>query len=272
MALTVPPDDFVQSDEEWWQSAWQQGVSAGDITYDESSRLWSMDLSVRIDEPVGEKPVGVMKAVLSIEPIQRVADRIAQAIPAGRVLIADRSGALIAETGSGHARERIMNPGIDPIHQSEPSLRAAFAAERAGFSVDRHWLTGFAHIGERAARIPAGDRLEGLDWLVVVQQPVATTRAALPLLSAVENALRDWHRILVFAIGGAVLLTGAAAIALALGAARRYASRLQAVCDLAEHTAQGADVTPAAIDHPVEIARLNDAVARLSRLLKSDRQ
>ena len=268
VALTHPPGDFVQSDEDWWQSAWRQGVSAGDISYDESSRLWSMDLSVRIDEPVDKKPVGVMKAVLSIEPIQEVADRIAQDIPAGRVLIADRSGALIAETSSGHARERILNPELGPIQQSEPSLRAAFGSERAGFSVGRNWLTGYAHIGERATQISASNRLEGLDWLVVVQQPVATTHAALPMLSAAQNALSDWHRILVFALGGAVLLTGAAAIGLAVGTARRYASRLQAVCDLAEHTAHGADVTPAVIDRPVEIAQLNDAVSRLSEALK----
>ena len=272
VALTDPPSDFVQSDEDWWQSAWKRGVSAGDIAYDDSSRLWAMDLSVRIDEPVSKTPVGVMRAVLSIEPIQRVADRIAQAIPAGRVLIADRSGALIAETSSDHARERIVNPGIDPIQQSEPSVGAAFGAESAGFSVDRHWLTGYAHIGERAAEISASNRFEGLDWLVVVQQPVATAQAALPMLSAVENALRDWQRILVFAIGGAVLLAGAAAIGLGLGAARRYASRIQAVCDLANHAAQGADVTPAVIDRPVEIAQLNNAVSRLSNALKSARR
>lgn len=268
VALTIPPGDFVQSDEDWWQSAWKRGVWAGDIGYDDSSRLWSIDLSVRIEDPVDKKPVGVMKAVLSIQPIHEVANRIAQDIPSGRALIADPSGALIAETSSDHARERIQNPELDPIQQSEPSVRVAFGSERAGFSVGRHWLTGYAHSGERATPTPASDRFEGLDWLVVVQQPVATTHAALPMLGAVEDALRDWHRILVFAIGGAVLLTGAAAIGLAVGGARRYASRLQAVCDLAEHTAQGADVTPAVIDHPVEIARLNDAVSRLSEALK----
>ena len=214
-------------------------MSVDNIKYDESSKLWSIDISVRIDEPVDKKPVGVMKAVLSIETIQTFADRTAQTIPDGRVLIADGRGALIAETSSGHARERIMNPEVDLIRQSEPSVRAAFGSERAGSAVDRDWLTGYAHIGERATQTSAISRIEGLDWLVIVQQPIATIHAALPLLNAFENALRDWRRILVFAIGGAVLLIAAVAIGLALTVARRFTSALQAVCELAEYARPG---------------------------------
>ena len=128
VALTNPTSDFVQSDEGWWQSAWSRGLSVGEIEYDDSAGVWSTDISLRIADPDSEQPLGVMKTVLAIEPVQRVADRTAQTIAGGRVQVATGRGVLIAETSSGHARERIMNPEIDLQAQGEPSVRAAFGA------------------------------------------------------------------------------------------------------------------------------------------------
>ena len=92
VALTNPTSDFVQSDEDWWQSAWGHTLSVHEVQYDDSAGVWSVDISIRIDDPVAEQPLGVMKTVLSIESVQRIADRTAESIPGGRVQIATGEG------------------------------------------------------------------------------------------------------------------------------------------------------------------------------------
>ena len=263
VALTNPTSDFIQSDEDWWQTAWSQGISVGNVEYDDSAGVWSIDISVRIDEPGTKESIGVMKAVLAIEPIQKIADGTAQITPGGRVQVATGGGALIAETSSGHARERIMNPEINLYEQGEPFVRAAFGSEREGFAVGQDWLMGYARSGGHDTYASITGRFSGFDWVIILQKPMARIHQPISALRAIDDALRDWRRAPALAIGAMVLLSATFAVALALGAARRYAVSLQAIREQAEHMAQGENVLPAVIEHPEEIARVNDAVRHL---------
>ena len=267
VALTNPTSDFVQSDEDWWQSAWSHGLSVGDIEYDDSAGVWSVDISLRIVDPGSERSVGVMKTVLAIEPVQRVADRTAQTIPGGRVQITTGRGVLIAETSSDHARERIMNPNINLQEQGEPSVRAAFGAERVGFAADDEWLAGYAHTGGRDTYAGIADRFNGFDWVVILERPIAGITEAITALTAIEDALRDWRRMLVLVLGAMALASVLVALAFASGTARRLAGSMQAIREVAERSASGHSANPAVIERPVELARLNDAVNRLSQVL-----
>ena len=269
VALTNPTSDFVQSDEDWWQNAWSHGLSVGEIEYDDSAGVWSVDISLRIVDPDTEQPVGVMKTVLAIEPVQRVADRTVQTIPGGRVQVTTGRGILIAETSSGHARERIMNPEINIQQQGEPSVRAAFGAERVGFATDETWLAGFARTGGRDTYAGVAERFTGFDWVVILERPVAGITGAISALAAIEDALRDWRRLLLLALGAMALVSVLLAVALAAGAARRLAGSMQAIREMAERSASGQVANAAAIERPVELARLNDAVNRLSQVLMS---
>ena len=267
VALTNPTSDFVQSDEGWWQSAWSRGLSVGEIEYDDSAGVWSIDISLRIVDPDSEQPVGVMKTVLAIEPVQRVADRTARTIAGGRVQIATGRGILIAETSSGHARERIMNPEVNLQEQGEPSVRAAFGSERAGFSADDEWLAGYARTGGRDTYAGVTERFAGFDWIVVLQRPVAGITDAITALVAVEDALRDWRRMLLLILGAAALACILVALVLALATARRLSASVQAIREVAERSASGQAAPPAAIEGPAELARLSDAVNRSSQVL-----
>lgn len=272
VALTNPTSDFIQSDEGWWKRGWSQGISVGEVEYDDSAGVWSVDISVRIDNPTGNEPLGVMKTVLAIEPIQKIADRAAQSIPGGRVQVATGRGALIAETASGHARERIMNGDVNVQEQGEPSVQASFDGEQAGFSTDREWLTGFARTGGRETYASTVNRFAGFDWIVVLQKPLAAVHEPITALRGIEDALRDWRLILALALGGMALLSSVLAISLAVGAARRYATALGAVTEMAERSAQGERVSPAVIRNPEEIVRVNDAVHRLAQVFTGVRE
>ena len=267
VAFTNPTSDFVQSDEDWWQNAWSRGLSVGQIEYDESAGVWSIDISLRIDEPASGQPVGVMKTVLAIEPVQQVAERTAESIPGGRVQIATGPGILIAETSSGHALERIMNPDVNLQQLGEPSARAAFGTERAGFASDEQWLAGFARTGGRDTYAGVAERFTGFGWVIILQRPVAGITAAISALTAIEDALRDWRRMLLLVLVAMALAGIVVSLAFAFGAARRVAASIDAICEMAERSALGQPTTPATIERPVELARLNDAVNRLSQVL-----
>ena len=114
VAFTNPTSDFVQSDEDWWQGAWSRGISIGEVEFDDSAGVWSIEISIRIDDPDVGEAVGVMKTVLGIEPIQQIADRTVATLPGGaRMAVATGGGLLVAETSSGHARDRIMNTDLN---------------------------------------------------------------------------------------------------------------------------------------------------------------
>ena len=267
VALTNPTSDFIQSDEGWWNRAWGQGIAVGEIQYDDSAGVWSVDISIRIDDPSGNKPLGVMKTVLAIEPIQKIADRAAETLQGGRVQVATARGLLIAETVSGHARDRIMSGDVDVREQGEPSVRASFGGARTGFSTDEDWLTGFARTGGRETYASTASRFDGFDWIVILQKPISAIHQPIAALRGIEDALRDWRLTLGGALVAMLLLSALFAVALALSAARRYASALGAVTEMAERSARGETVKPAVIRNPAEIVRANDAVHRLIRTI-----
>ena len=267
VALTNPTSDFVQSDETWWQNAWSRQLSVGGIEYDDSAGVWSIEIAIRIDDPGTGEPLGVMKSVLAIEPVQHIADRTAQSIPGGRVEVATGSGMLIAETSSGHARERIMNSEVDLSEQGAPSVLQAFGGERIGFSTDEEWITGYARTGGRKTYATVADRFSGFDWIVVLQRPLAGIEEPISALCAIESALDRWRSMLGFGLGAVALLSIVVSVVLSAANARRLSASLQAVRELAERTARGESVAPAAIARPEEMVQVNEAVHRLGLVL-----
>ena len=267
VALTSPTSDFVQSDEKWWQNAWSRRISVGEIEFDDSAGAWSIEISVRIDEPGTGAPVGVMKSVLAIEPVQHIADRTAQAIPGGRVEVATGTGALIAETVSGHARERIMNAEVDLREEGVPSVLQAFGGDRVGFSTDDDWITGYARTGGRETYATVTERFSGFDWVVILQRPLAGIEEPISALRAIESALDRWRSMLGFGLGAVALVCTFVTVVQSSSAARRLSVSLHAVRELAERTARGESVAPAAIARPEEMVQVNEAVHRLGLVL-----
>jgi PAS domain S-box-containing protein len=68
IALTNKTTDYYQADEEWWQDARKDGLFVGNVSYDESSSTYSIDIGARIDDENGNF-LGVIKAVLNIRDI-----------------------------------------------------------------------------------------------------------------------------------------------------------------------------------------------------------
>jgi signal transduction histidine kinase len=60
--------DYKQSDEEWWQIAANEGFHINDVEYDQSAGVYSVDISMRINDDDGNF-LGVMKSVVNLDDV-----------------------------------------------------------------------------------------------------------------------------------------------------------------------------------------------------------
>ena len=73
VAATNRTSDYLQSDEEWWKTAYDQGRGRsyyGSIEYDDSAYSESISLYVPVIDSDSAKAIGVLKAVCDITAIK----------------------------------------------------------------------------------------------------------------------------------------------------------------------------------------------------------
>jgi len=68
VAQTGWTSDYYQADEPWWHHAKDRGTYVGDIAYDESARILSLELAVAVTDAHGDF-AGVLKAVWNVKEI-----------------------------------------------------------------------------------------------------------------------------------------------------------------------------------------------------------
>ncbi len=68
VAQTGKTSDYKQNDEEWWQVAKQSGIHIQDVSFDESANVFSIDISVRIEDEDGNF-LGILKNVVNIKDV-----------------------------------------------------------------------------------------------------------------------------------------------------------------------------------------------------------
>ena len=267
VALTNPTSDFVQSDEDWWLNAWRHKIAVGQVEFDESAGVWSLDISIRIDDSVDQTPLGVLKSVLSIKRVQQIADRNAKSLAGARVVITTGDGLLIAETSSNHARERIMSASTNVREHGSPALQGAFGAERSGSSTDGGmFLTAHARTAGGTFYAPVTPRFPGFDWVVIIQRPLQTVLAPLGALAGLADEVDTWPWVLgagLAVVSGlivAVMLVGCLALS------RRWAADIAAIAAFAQGVATGVRVPRPSSLHASEFVELDDAVHQLYRM------
>ena len=189
-ALTNPTSDFVQRDENWWKTAWENGISVGEVEYDDSAAIWSVDISVRIDDPASGRSLGVMKAVLGVSLIQEVADNGARDIPGGTVTVLSSGGLLLAETGTKHDKKRIMVESVNMRNSTDPAIQEVFSARNKGYVLGTGNVLGYAKSAGPELYRTVVTRFPGFNWSVIVQQPTSIALAPIEGLSTVQSSLQ----------------------------------------------------------------------------------
>lgn len=191
VALTNPTSDFVQRDENWWKTAWENGISVGEVEFDDSAGIWSVEISVRIDDPNSGRSLGVMKTVLGVSLIQELADLALAAIEKGSVTVVNSDGLLLAETSTKHSRNRIMNADVNFRKSKDPSIRTALGGQSNGYVIGETNVLGFANSAGAELYGETVERFSGFDWVVIVQQPTAVALSPLRGLAVVQEQLSE---------------------------------------------------------------------------------
>lgn len=233
VALSNPTSDFVQSDETWWQQAWSAGFHVGEIEYDPSAGVWSVDLSVRIHDRGTGDAIGVMKAVLSARFVQLLTDRFARRLstpgqllhtrlfdsapnrraqagtPGARssggpeeartqFLVVTRNGSLIAETRSAHARGRIMQPDVSlRTDQSLAHLNRSYEGDRSGAFIASRSDSQNTQDGPLPTYLVAFARSASTDYYA----PVIENFSGLDWMILVETPNLSGHTVLPELVG-----------------------------------------------------------------------
>ncbi|MCI0487953.1 MAG: PAS domain S-box protein [Blastocatellia bacterium] len=93
VAMTTMTEDFVQSDEQWWQETMRSGMYIADVEFDEPTQLFTMEICVAIPSKAGGWN-GVLKVEYNLSDVQEFLSHFKQydsgytfAISSGGLLI-----------------------------------------------------------------------------------------------------------------------------------------------------------------------------------------
>ena len=231
-------DDFVQTDENWWRRAWAQGRYEGPAGLDPTIGELGIRLALRIDDPATGAAVGVIDGMIGVAAIHELATEFAQRSGA-QVRILDADGALVAETESGHARDRVLK--LSPEAMNREGWRAGVGdTGRSGGSVDAGVERGWVRLAEA----------EGphRDWIVIAE------RRADPR-SAPGDGIRA-------AVAGVVLAVVAGLVG-GLWLRRRVGARLGDLADAVERLGDGDIKNSIPAEGNDDIARIGRGVEKM---------
>ena len=297
VAVSNPTSDFIQSDEEWWVNAWNnvfdiggtsqnpltmkktEGPTGARVTFDESAGVWSIAISVRIDNPRTREPLGVMKAVLDVSAVQTLASRLATKVPGShaKVVVAS-NGNTIADTAVAHAKQFIMSKEGNLLARNyKPAqIVADRGGARSGYLMGTSETHGTAPAVEQmigyARTASKGEfrdlpSFEGLGWAVIVGQEKQQALGALAELASVRGTLENQRAYLQALIVGVTLIATVGIIILGAVLGRRISVSLGDLNRASQRISVGDLTVKVAVRSNDEIGQLaatfNETVQRL---------
>ena len=262
-ALTNPTSDFVQRDENWWKKAWENGISVGEVEFDDSANIWSIDISVRIDDPASGRSLGVMKAVLGVSLIQEVADRGARDINEGVVTVISSGGQLLAETSSKHAKDRIMDESVNLRNSTDPAIQEVFSARSKGYVLGSGQVLGYAKSAGPELYRAVVTRFPGFNWTVLVQQPTSVALAPIEGLSTVQSSLQSSKQQIIIILVLVVIAVFMLAIFVASVLSRAITRPLLDLRELADSVSKGDTSRTIKVNSDDEIQDVAQAFERM---------
>ena len=221
VAFTDRPERFVHAAARWWQGAWERGTYLGPVYYNDAHGRWALPVAVRLDAIAGGAPVGVLYADLTLEPVQGLASRYARVVPGTRIFVLDESGALIADTASAHARERIMTVVPPSSLGLEAEIPSIPEGEDILHIVGSEWVSALVPLARADAFGDVFPGFPGFAWLGLFQLPSHEVNAAGGSLRILAEMLREARTVLLAAMGVLAFVTALAVLAAIAPAVRR---------------------------------------------------
>ncbi len=245
-AQTHRTSDYRQNDEAWWQEAQRTGAFVGDVGFDESANLYSVDICLRIDDPSGAFQ-GVLKAVMNIQEIIELVDTRA---------LDERSGVLhnlVLLTQNGEIIHATSGAS-EPLSDGRAYFEGVDLADRKRTLTTTRGAPGTPEETLAAYAFSRGHGgFQGLGWILLLENN------AWEVLAPVRS-LRS--RILWFAAIATMLALGIGGLG-----AYRLSLRVQRLTAATEALREGHIDAPVVVGGRDELTQLADCFNEMTREL-----
>jgi PAS domain S-box-containing protein len=195
VAASEPTSDYNQADEAWWQKAWNDGKGTNfvgnEVTYDESSKTYSVNMAVPLATADG-KVVGVVRSTYNIAALQANIGSIKFGKTGHTVLVNNQGQVLVSPTSHATAVAKTL-AGLVPLltqPQSPTDGQLDVTPDENGIRS----VVSLAPVGTGGA-FPAIDQL---GWSVAAFQ--GESEALAPVTSAVNAVLVAVVAVLVLGV------------------------------------------------------------------------
>lgn len=162
ITLLSETSDYLQSDEEWWQTAKTSGKYTGKIRFNENSQSYLMDFAFRVND-VNGKFIGVLQISVSLDDlVEGFIDESELLVTAGRnAMLLDERGHVVVSDGKISISNSTVPYFADIVNGKDTGY---FELED---DIDNFHLISYAKsTGYRT--------FEGFDWITIVAQDAST--------------------------------------------------------------------------------------------------
>lgn len=157
VALTGKTSDYNQADEDWWQNAKNRGYFVSDVNYDESSKIYSLEISIKIEDNEGNF-IGVLKVIYSIDEIIGIMKNV-----------------VISLSDQGHVDFSLINKNGDIIYSTHEFTILQKSPPEIIELMDKGGYILKEHRGQKELLAISGSRgylnYKGNDWHLVIEYP-----------------------------------------------------------------------------------------------------
>ena len=203
--------DYYQADEEWWQEAFDDGVRGrvivSDVVWDESARVFAIDIAVPVGDPATGNLVGILKTSTDTREMLAAVSGLRLG-STGQAIVIREDGSIVFSGGSLLPHERPQFFATDLLRERLQMARKVMTPDFATYFSARDSDGQTQLVGIAPSQL--GRSSPKLSWLIAVYQ------SDLELLAPVRNQF--WHLLLVLA------LTAIAVLVLALWYSMRLAA------------------------------------------------
>ena len=173
VGMTSPTEDFVQSDEIWWQEAMRTGLYIEDVKFDKPTGTFDVEICVAILPKTGGTPIGVLKIKYNLQDVQDYISHFKQ-YDTGYAFAVSGNGRIVlhpdpamrnlelneAMRKSGVSERSFQDSGLSALtNQSSGTIYYAALSPKTGREEQR--IASFS-------KTKLSSQLAGFDWTFVV--------------------------------------------------------------------------------------------------------
>src|SRR5262245_11940508 len=177
VGMTNPTEDFVQSDEAWWQEAMKSGLFIDDVGFDKPTGTWDLEICVAIPHPRTGQPNGVLKVKYNLMDAEDFIAGYTQN-KTGYAFAVNQAGLHVLHKEADLRNQPISNELKKSGFLSLATSGDQMIVEYSGINPEtRETETRLATFAKSTGFVRNGIRYPGFGWVVVVDNSRAEVYA-----------------------------------------------------------------------------------------------